>query len=316
MGGIGIISQIPNKMKNSLVSLTLAVACVFNVGAADKKIVLVAGNPSHASGEHEHRAGCLIFKECLDKMPGVQAVVVTQGWPADTSVFDGAAAVVIYADGGGGHPFIQGERLQTLDALAKKGVGIGAVHYACEVPKEKGGKEFLDWIGGYFEMNWSVNPIWEGEFKSFPKHPVARGLNPFKLRDEWYYHMRFREKMEGVTPILTALPPKETLSRRDGPHSGNPFVREAVLTKAEPQHLMWVAERVDGGRGFGFTGGHFHKNWGQDDFRKCVLNGILWIAKVDVPERGTPSLITAEFLGENLDPKGQRPPTPTPPAAK
>ena len=308
-------------MKHGLLALTLSAACALLASAADKKIVLVAGNPSHGPGEHEHRAGCLLFQACLDKSPGLTTVVVSNGWPKDLAVFDDAAAVVVYADGGGGHPFIQGERLRTLDALAKKGVGIGAVHYGCEVPKEKGGKEFLDWMGGYFEMHWSVNPHWDGEFNSFPNHAVARGVNPFKMRDEWYYHMRFRDKMEGVTPILSALPPKETLNRRDGPHENNPYVREAVLTNAQPQHVMWVAERPDGGRGFGFTGGHFHKNWGQDDFRKVVLNGILWIAKVDVPERGTPSVLTPEFLAENLDPKGQRKPAapkpaPAAPAAK
>ena len=69
--------------------------------------------------------------------------------------------------------------------------------------------------------------------------------------------------MKGVTPILTALPPKETLSRGDGPHSGNPDVRSAVLERKEPQHVAWAAEREGGGRGFGFTGGHDHWNWGD-----------------------------------------------------
>lgn len=282
-------------------------AAALAASAADKKIVFVAGRPSHGPGEHEHRAGCLLFQRCLSNVPGLSTVVVTNGWPADVSVFEGADAIVVYADGGGGHPFIQGERLETIDALARKGVGIGAVHYGCEVPKDRGGKEFLDWIGGYFETFWSVNPHWDAEFKSLPQHPVARGVQPFKMRDEWYYHMRFREKLEGVRPILSALPPADTLKRPDGSHSGNPHVRLAVLTNKEPQHVMWVAERAGGGRGFGFTGGHFHKNWGQDDFRKVVLNAILWIAQMDVPEGGVKSAVTPDVLQENLDPKGPRP---------
>jgi len=35
-----------------------------------------------------------------------------------------------------------------------------------------------------------------------------------------------------VTPLLSAIPLKETLSRKDGPHSGNPHVRESVLESA------------------------------------------------------------------------------------
>ena len=98
--------------------------------------------------------------------------------------------------------------------------------------------------------------------------------------------MRFRDGMKGVTPILSALPPKETLSRRDGPHSGNPHVRSAVLDRKESQHVAWATERADGGRGFGFTGGHVHWNWGDPNFRKLVLNAIVWSAKAEVPKDG------------------------------
>ena len=111
--------------------------------------------------------------------------------------------------------------------------------------------------------------------------------------------------MKGVTPILTAVPPESTMSRADGPHEGNPAVREAVK-KGEPQHMAWAAERPDGGRGFGFTGAHFNKNWGDDNFRKIVLNAILWTAKAKVPAEGVQSSVTKEQLEANLDPKGQR----------
>ena len=48
---------------------------------------------------------------------------------------------------------------------------------------------------------------------------------------------------------------------------------------------MWAVERPDGGRGVGFTGGHFHRNWRDDNFRKVVLNALLWICKVEVPKK-------------------------------
>jgi hypothetical protein len=34
---------------------------------------------------------------------------------------------------------------------------------------------------------------------------------------------------------------------------------------------MWVYERPDGGRRFGFTGGHTHANWGNPNQRKVML---------------------------------------------
>lgn len=271
-----------------------------------KKIVLVAGRQSHGAGDHEFNAGSLLLKKCLDKVPGVVTQVYLSGWPSDPTAFDNADTIMFYADGGAGHPAIQGDRLVQVDRLAKAGVGIACVHYGVEVPKERGGNEFLDWIGGYFEMHWSVNPHWTAKFDKFPDHPTMRGVQPFEINDEWYYHMRFRPNLVGVTPILTALPPKETLSRPDGPHSGNPDVRAAVLERGEPQHVAWAAERPDGGRGFGFTGGHRHTNWGNENFRKLVLNALLWTAKVEVPANGVESSVSEEDLKANLDPKGKK----------
>jgi putative membrane-bound dehydrogenase-like protein len=253
--------------------------------AEKKKVLFVAGKPSHGYGAHEHNAGCdLLARSLKQGMPDWQVDVAHNGWPQDSSVFDKVDCIVMYCDGGGGHMALPHKK--EVDALAKKGTGIVCIHYAVEVPKENGGPEFLNWIGGYFEMNWSVNPHWVGKFEKFPDHPIANGVKPFATDDEWYYHMRFREGMKGVTPILTAMPPKETLNRGDGPHSGNPDVRKAVLERKEAQHVAWASENEGGGRGFGCTGGHNHWNWGDTNFRKVVLNAIVWCAHGDVPKDG------------------------------
>lgn len=290
---------------NRLAILLLSISTCIAAFAADRKIVLLAGSASHGSGEHEFRAGCELLKKCLNELPGIHAEIHTNGWPKDTNVFNGAAAVFLYSDGGNGNPFNRPERRELIDALAKKGVGIGCAHYAVEVPQGPTGEAFLQWIGGYFLTNWSVNPTWTADFKSLPRHPVTRGVHPFRIHDEWYYHMKFRDGMQGVTPILSANPPQSTLGRQDGTHSGNPAVREAVA-RGEPQIVMWAAENPGGGRGFGFTGGHLHRNWGDANFRKIVLNAILWIAKIDVPADGVDCRLSPEDLKVNLDPKGKR----------
>lgn len=289
-------------MKHILLVL-FSFAAVLTVSAADKRIVFIAGPPSHGPWAHEYRADSLLLKSCLDKVGGVTSVVYSNGWPDDPKAFDGAAAVVISSDGGPGHPILKDDRLATIGALMDKGVGLACIHYAVEPTIEKGEKEFLAWIGGAFEINWSVNPTWTADFKRLPDHPITRGVKPFKIEDEWYFHMRFRDGMKDVTPILTAVPVASTTNRNDGTHSGNPAMREAVA-KGEPQHMAWAYERPNGGRGFGFTGAHFHKNWGDDNFRKVVLNAILWIAKVDVPKNGVECEITPDQLTANLDPKG------------
>ncbi len=263
-----------------------------------KKIAFIAGKKSHGYAAHEHRAGCLLLADALNaNVPGVHAEVYTDGWPQDASVLDDAATIVVYADGGEGHPL--NAHLKEFDRLMKKGVGLVCIHYAVEVPKGPSGEKFLDWTGGYFEPNWSVNPHWEARYKQLLKHEITRGVKPFVINDEWYYHMRFRPNMEDVTPILTDVPPASTLSRPDGTHSGNKFVRQEM---GQPQHMAWACERPDGGRGFGFTGGHFHWNWGNNNFRKLVLNAIAWTAKIPVPGDGVPSQpLTVAQLEANQD---------------
>ncbi|HEV3115557.1 MAG TPA: hypothetical protein VGY58_00800, partial [Gemmataceae bacterium] len=76
--------------------------------------------------------------------------------------------------------------------------------------------------------------------------------------------------------------------------------------KGRSETMMWAMERPDSGRGVGFTGGHFHKNWRDDNFRKVVLNAALWICKMDVPQDGVASAVTDANIMENLDPKGKR----------
>ena len=241
--------------------LLLALLCSTAV-RADKQLVLLAGSASHGRGEHEFRAGALLLAEALNRIPGYHALVVSNGWPADPAILNAADAILLFANGGDSHPAIRPERLKLLDGLAAKGVGIGAAHYGVEVPKGDPGQAMLRWTGGYFETFWSVNPTWDATFTAFPNHPIARGVKPFTINDEWYFHMRFVPGMQGVTPILSAVAPAETMNRGDGPHSGNPAVREAVR-KGEPQVLMWAYDRPGGGRGFGFTGGHFHRAPGE-----------------------------------------------------
>lgn len=261
---------------------------------------MIAGKPSHGPGEHEFRAGLLLFQKCLAGYRGIQVEVYSNGWVPNSDILKGAAAVVIYSDGGTGHPALQGDHLQQLSALMKQGVGLACLHYAVEPTMEKGDREFIDWLGGCFEINWSVNPVWEADFKTLPDHPITRGVKPFQIKDEWYFNMRFRD---GKQSILAAIPPLSTISRPDGPHEGNPTVRELVKRGDVAQTVAWAMERPDGGRGFGFTGGHYHRNWGNDNLRKLVLNGILWVAKADVPPNGVESTVTAADLKENLDPK-------------
>jgi type 1 glutamine amidotransferase len=288
----------------SLVFGLLPVCLTAHAAAADTKIVLIAGKASHGPGDHEFNAGTQLLVKCLENVPGVKPVFIAGGWPEDESVFHGAKAVVFFMDGGGGHPMIQKDRLDAMQKLMDQGVGLVCLHYAVEVPKGKPGDRFLEWLGGYYESGFSTNPHWVADFKSLPDHPITRGVKPFSIRDEWYFNMRFRPEMKGVTPILVAKPDDATRQGTSAsPRGPYPHV---VAAQGRDEVLAWAVERPDGGRGFGFTGAHTHKNWGNPEFRSLVLNAILWAANVEVPSSGVRCDVSEDDLSKNLDPKPQR----------
>jgi type 1 glutamine amidotransferase len=256
------------------------------------KILLVAGRPSHGPGDHEFFAGCSVLMKLLEETPGVFPVMARDGWPKHPAeTFANARSVVFFMDGGSGHPVIKNDHMAQIQKLIDGGVGFVNLHYAVEYP-QKEGKGILDWLGGYYETGYSINPHWDATFEKLPDHPITRGVKPFSIRDEWYYNIRFTPTRKGVTPILTATPPDKT--------RGTPAAKEHP---GRPEVVAWAFDRADGGRSFGFTGGHFHRNWGDENFRRLVVNAILWSAKVPVPSDGARVDLDPADLKKNLDRK-------------
>jgi hypothetical protein len=297
-----------------LVLVLAALAAAPSLGAANVRIVLIAGRPSHPPGMHEFRAGTMLLQKALARVPGVTADVYTMGWPTtktadgavvdDNRAFDNADAVLIFADGGKGHPAIQGDRMKVIDGLEQRGVGLAFAHYGVEVPAGPAGEAMQRWNGGYYETNFSVNPMWAPSYGKLPSHPVTRGVGPFATHDEWYFNMRWTADPAAkgrITPILTAVPSDDV---RDGPYVSprGPYPH-IVADSGRVETMMWLYERPNGGRSFGFTGGHTHANWGDVNQRRVMLNALLWIAKADVPATGVVDDITAADLTMNLDPK-------------
>jgi type 1 glutamine amidotransferase len=149
-----------------------------------------------------------------------------------------------------------------------RGCGLVCLHYAVAAPPGAEA-EFLEWLGGYWEKDYSKNPISTARASpGMPQHPVCRGWDAFTARDEFYYQIRFKEGDRRLVPVATAMLPT------DAP---------------KEETIAWALERADGGRSFGFTGGHFHETWRIEPVRTMVLNAILWTAKMDVPARAAPT---------------------------
>lgn len=257
--------------------------CLSSVFAADPARVLIIVGPSkHPPGSHEVAAGGRVLQHCLEHMtnlPGVKADVAYE-WP-DKTLRDAAATVVFIGDTfpAGRFPNPQ-QNLADLDAMMQRGCGLVCVHYATGLLGEdvtpEGDHPLLRWMGGYF-ANRSC-PHHESFARIFKaatitpaaaQHPIARGWKEFTLHDEPYINNYFGKGENKLAPNVTAI-------------------ATSMLPPEAPKRetVAWCVERDDGGRGFGIVMPHFYKNWANEDLRRCILNAIVWTAKLDVPAEG------------------------------
>jgi len=264
---------------------------------AKKKILFIAGNTKHRHGYHEYRAGSILLANALNEsgLP-IEAKVHWYGWPEDESIFDGVDACIIYADSGGQF----GGKYAFLDRKVKAGMGIMFMHYGVHPTKEVGETYYKKWIGGYFDDTFSVNPSWVADLVPKSGHPIARGLNStFKTFDELYWNLNIQSGNPQVYPLVTAIPNRQNMVRYGSSKFWNRIAARKLGTE---QSLVWCRDPENGARGAGFVGGHYHRNWAIDDYRKMILNTIAWVARIEVPKAGVPSkTITKAMLNENLN---------------
>ena len=251
-----------------------------------KRLVFIAATGTHGGGgQHEFFAGATyLARRINESYPHAHAVVYPESnWPKDLTKAD---AIIVLLNHGG-----KAADDPNIKAACERGAGFAAIHYGVEAKIGTQGKNYLDWMGGFFETFWSVNPTWDANVQP-GRHSTANGVKAFSAKDEWYYHMRFVPEMKGVTPVLSAIAPVNTVRFKEGdkpsPHGGNPDVL-ADVKAGRPQHLAWAYDRPGGGRGFGFTGFHFFANMLNDSFRTTMLNGVAWVAGLEVPTNGVPS---------------------------
>lgn len=248
-----------------------------------KKIVLIAGKKSHNPGEHEYLKSVRLLKVMLDQasnVNGMSTEVHADGWPADPATLDDADVIFMYADGSdfgmANDPLFVGDHWRVLEKQMKRGCGLVLMHYSTFAPQSHS-QAFLEWVGGYFDYEsgkpgasgkeaWYSAITTETALVKPAVHPVARGLIPFTLHEEFYYKIHFQEKDTRLKPVLTAR-----------------------LSGVNEQTVAWAVERKNGGRGFGFTGGHFYANWEVPTYRKLLLNAIVWAAGGQIPAEGIES---------------------------
>ena len=78
----------------SMLQILFSLTCLVNLSltavAQDRRIVFLAGRPSHGYGSHEHLAGSRIIADAIQKSaPNIKCEVYGGGWPDNDKVLDG-----------------------------------------------------------------------------------------------------------------------------------------------------------------------------------------------------------------------------------
>jgi arylsulfatase A-like enzyme/type 1 glutamine amidotransferase len=228
-----------------------------------KKLVLLFQKPDgHPPETHEYEAGQRLLAKLLAKSPGLDVSVVRADdpWREGPDVLAKADGVVLFVTEGARWAQANPERWAAFQDLAKRGGGLSVLHWGMGTKDAKNVDGFVDLFGGchggltrkYKVLKTTAEP-------ANPKHPIAAGLKPFEVRDEFYYKLWEAE-------------------------DSRPILRAAIDGKNET--VAWALERKDGGRSFGFSGLHFHENWGIDEYRRLVVQGVLWTMKQPIPPGG------------------------------
>ena len=234
-----------------------------SVFAGTKTILLIGHKPDHPPKSHVYLPNCELLAKCLRQTVGVETVVSNE-WPKDEKVAERADALVLYTNPGAERT-LQGSGAKAFEAMMKRGAGLVAIHWATGINKRnfpRFGDKWIDYLGGaWISLSASVtfgeSPLMQVD----PKHPICRGWKQYVLADEWYFN-----------PII----------------GKNSSVLLKVKYDGKDLPVAWTTERPNGGRSFGTTIGHFHRNFGNEPFRKMIVNGILWSAKLKVPVQGGP----------------------------
>lgn len=242
------------------------------------RVLLLGQKPdSHPATTHEYMAGVRLMGLLLERSPGVQAVVVQADspWEAGPELLDGADAAIVFLSEGAKWVTEAPNRLAAFQRLAKRGGGLTCLHWGMGTRESK---PIVDYVSLFGACHGGVDRKYKFAtftVKPMETHPVTNGLHPFEVRDEFYYALK------QPTPDLNL--------------KVAPLLRVSI--DGTDQTIAWACERPDRGRSFGFSGLHYHDNWKLPEYRRLVLQGVLWTLKQEIPKAGISVDVRPEDLG-------------------
>ena len=302
------MNLLPRMLRNLALACVGAMALVVlwplpaSAGETHYKVLLIAGTKSKGPGTHEYLKTARLLKVLLDRagIKNLEAEIVYNGWPTNEADLDTADTIVFISDGMQWLPWsFTPQRIAAIQKQIDRGCGFFSFHFPLYIPY-KFQEQGLAWNGGYIEYDGPKHPQMYFTQETLtadvvfptPTHPILSGVKPFRLKDEFYYKATFVD--QGITPLLRVpeLP-------------ADPKVFPGPLAGPREQVVSWAFDRPKApgaktaGRSVGATLGHFYEDWQNDDFRKFVLNAIVWTAQMKVPKDGVPSIYLDDAAIDN-----------------
>jgi hypothetical protein len=201
----------------------------------------------------------------------VVTVRADEPWKEGPELLDRADGVVLYLSEGARWMNHDAKRREALGRLAARKGAIVVLHWAMGTRDAAPIEGCLKLLGGCHGGPDRKYKILETEPRIL-EHLITTGIKPFRARDEFYYQLKFIRPDTNLQPLLQ------------------------VVIEDKPETVAWAWQRPDGGRSFGFTGLHYHENWGLPAYRRLVAQGVLWSLGLPIPKEGLPVEVTAADL--------------------
>ena len=241
-----------------------------------KRVLLLGQKPdSHPANSHEYMAGVRLIAKLLQNRGGLQTVVLQADspWRDGPELLDGADGAVVFLTEGAKWVMEDADRLAAFQRLAKRGGGLSVLHWGMGTREAAPIESFVQLFGmchggpdrKYKVLTATISPTSE-------KHPILSGLAPVEVHDEFYYALKRPAQVERLVPLIQ------------------------VPIDGDNQTVAWAWERPDHGRSFGFSGLHYHDNWKLTEYRRLVLQGVLWSLGQSIPTEGLAVEVTVADL--------------------
>ena len=198
----------PNMSRTILtVSLLVCLLALPAIAADKPKTVLLLGQKrDHPPGMHEYMSGLHVLAKCLQGVPDLEARVlnVDGQWPEGPQQIAKADGIVLYLGEGGRWMQEDPKRQEAIKQLVARGGAIVGIHWAIGAKDARYIPVHLQWMGGMHGGPDRKYIVCETQVDVADRqHPTLRGVDGFRLNDEFYYRLKF-SKSGTITPLLKA----------------------------------------------------------------------------------------------------------------